>query len=770
MRFPPPLRIGIPAVLLIFGLLAGFASYFYAQNQEQQYIEAKATERMRFLGTKVTNMTSFLLEMNSPEGAQRELSLAATLPDLRYALIFNEQNQVKFTSRNDQLGLSIHDSLGAGSAELVQRARQKSCGQIELGTDGQSLVGAFPFSIIAPGQLQPSGVCVLLLNFDILGEKFIMHADDMRRMQVGGGVLLALAIVFSVILHYMLTARMCIIVEASKQFTKGQFDVRVRLKGADEIAQMGEAFDAMAAQLQQRDEDLHAGEQKFRQMAENIGEIFWLYDFDAGRALYVNPAFERIFGLPAASYLSATSAWRDAIHPEDSERVLAAFALEREGPRETEYRIIHKDGSVRWLRDRSFPVRGQDGVGRRVAGVAEDITARKQGEEEKAAFERKLEETQRLESLGVLAGGIAHDFNNLLTGVLGNASLARMALPQGDEAQKYLAQIEAVTIRAADLCKQMLAYSGKGRFTVQLLDVSAIVEETTQLLHISIAKGAVLRFNLAKNLPPIKADPTQIRQVVMNLVINASEALAGKSGTISLNTGVVRVDREYLSNTVLADEIPEGDYVFLEVADNGCGMSAETQSRIFEPFYTTKFAGRGLGLSAVLGIVRGHSGAMKVYSESGKGTMFKLLFPVAEGHAQPVQKDATDEAKWRGAGSILIVDDEETVRAVCARMVESFGFKVILAADGTEGIARFRERRAEISAVLMDLTMPHIDGEEAFRQIRAMDPGVHVLLMSGFNEQEAINRFTGKGLAGFLQKPFRTEQLRAKLRQLLAGA
>jgi CheY-like chemotaxis protein len=345
-----------------------------------------------------------------------------------------------------------------------------------------------------------------------------------------------------------------------------------------------------------------------------------------------------------------------------------------------------------------------------------------------------------------------------------------MALPQGDEAQKYLAQIEAVTIRAADLCKQMLAYSGKGRFSVQLLDVSAIVEETTQLLHISIAKGAVLRFNLAKNLPPIKADPTQIRQVVMNLVINASEALGGKSGTISLNTGVVRVDREYLSNTVLADEIPEGDYVFLEVADNGCGMSAETQSHIFEPFYTTKFAGRGLGLSAVLGIVRGHSGAMKVYSESGKGTMFKLLFPVAEGHAQPVQKDAADEAKWRGAGSILIVDDEETVRAVCARMVESFGFKVILAADGTEGVALFRERRAEISAVLMDLTMPHVDGEEAFRQIRAMDPGAHVLLMSGFNEQEAIDRFTGKGLAGFLQKPFRTEQLRAKLRQLLAGA
>ncbi len=315
----------------------------------------------------------------------------------------------------------------------------------------------------------------------------------------------------------------------------------------------------------------------------------------------------------------------------------------------------------------------------------------------------------------------------------------------------------------------MLAYSGKGRFSVHLLDVSTIVQETTQLLSISIAKGAVLRFNLAKDLPPIKADPTQLRQVVMNLVINASEALGGKSGTISLNTGVVRVDKDYLNSAVLADQVAEGDYVFLEVADNGCGMSPEMKSHIFEPFFTTKFTGRGLGLSAVLGIVRGHKGAMKVYSEAGKGTMFKLLFPVADGRAQTIQQDTANAAKWKGSGTILIVDDEETVRTVCARMAESFGFKAILAVDGLQGVERYKAQRAEISAVLMDLTMPHMDGEETFRQLRALDPGVHVILMSGFNEQEAINRFTGKGLAGFLQKPFKPDQLRTKLQQLFSG-
>ena len=767
MRFPPPLRIGIPLVLVLFGLLAGLASHFYEQKESQRSIETFTRERMEYLGLKLAHMTAFLLEKNLPAGAQREISLTGTNPGLRYALVFDAQNEVQFATRREQRGLRIGDSLGASHAELVQRVRQQSREQIHVAKDSDSLAGAFPFPIAAAGQNKP-GVGVVLIDFDLSRQKTEMRDADIRRLEVGAVVLLVLALIFSFVFYRMLTARVRRIVEVSQRLANGQLDARAGLTGGDELTQLSSAFDTMAAQLQQRDAELHASEQRFRQMAENVGEIFWLYDLDISRTLYVNPAFERIFGLSSASYLLASGAWRKAIHPEDRERVLAAFAIEREGPRETEYRIIHKDGTVRWLRDRAFPIRSADGVVTRLAGVSEDITERKQSEEKQAVFENKLQETQRLESLGVLAGGIAHDFNNLLTGILGNASLARMAIPQGDDAQKYLAQIEAVSVRAADLCKQMLAYSGKGRFHVQLLDVSAIVEETTQLLHISIAKGALLRFNLAKNLPPIKADPTQLRQVVMNLVINASEALVGKSGTISLNTGVVRVDKDYLSSTVLADPIHEGDYVFLEFADNGCGMSAETQSHIFEPFFTTKFAGRGLGLSAVMGIVRGHSGAMKVYSEAGKGTMFKLLFPVADGHAQPLQQDASDAANWRGEGSILIVDDEETVRAVCARMVESFGFKAILASDGEEGIERFRERRAEISAVLMDLTMPHVDGEEAFRQIRAMDSDAHILLMSGFNEQEAINRFTGKGLAGFLQKPFKPDQLRAKLRQLLA--
>ncbi len=593
------------------------------------------------------------------------------------------------------------------------------------------------------------------------------RAKDIQQLAFGGTVMLGLCAAFALFFHKTLTSRVTQLLSAAERLAQGDLSVRVGLVGGDELTLIARAFDQMASQMQRRESALGESEQLFRQMAESVEEIFWLYDFQENRVLYVNPAFERIFGLPVAAFLKTSDVWKNAIHPQDRDWVLAVFAKEKDGPRDIEYRILRSDGSVRWLRDSTFPILSAGSSVTRVAGVAEDITRRRADAEEKAALENKLQETQRLESLGVLAGGIAHDFNNLLTGVMGNASLARMVLPPDDDAQKYLTEIEAVALRAADLCKQMLAYSGKGRFEVQLLDLSALVKETTQLLQLSISKTATLHFNLPAQLPAVLADPTQFRQVVMNLVINASEALGGKVGTISLQTNLLHVDSDYLASTVLASELAEGDYITLEIADNGQGMSAETQARIFDPFFTTKFTGRGLGLSAVLGIVRGHKGALKVYSEIGKGTTFKLLFPVAKGQAKSLHREPDIIQDWRGTGTILVVDDEDTVRTVAARILQSFGFKVITACDGQDAIEQFISARSEIVAVLMDLTMPNVDGEEAFRHLRLLQPDLRVLLMSGFNEQEAINRFIGKGLAGFLQKPFKPSELRTKLRDML---
>jgi len=331
-----------------------------------------------------------------------------------------------------------------------------------------------------------------------------------------------------------------------------------------------------------------------------------------------------------------------------------------------------------------------------------------------------------------------------------------------------LEQIELATHRAADLCKQMLAYSGKGRFVVQQLDLNTLVEDTTHLLNISINKNCVLRFNLATKLPSIAVDATQIRQIIMNLVINASEAISTRSGVIAISTGVARVNKDYINTLLHPGGITEGDYVFLEVSDDGIGMNASTLEKIFDPFFTTKFTGRGLGLAAVLGIIRGHKGALKVYSEIGRGTTFKILLPCSDAPAERIQSNPRlSVAPWRGQGTVLVVDDEETVRTVSARILESLGFTTVLATDGQDALETYQREPARFTLVLLDLTMPHLDGEETFRQLRHLNPGVKVVLMSGFNQQEAISRFTGKGLAGFVQKPFEVDSLMTAVREAL---
>ena len=476
---------------------------------------------------------------------------------------------------------------------------------------------------------------------------------------------------------------------------------------------------------------------------------------------FASEAARQIFEVAPEDVREDASAIFDKILPEDLPGVRASITESAETlrPWHHEFRLRHADGSVVWLRGDSMPER--DAAGNTVwYGFISDVT-------EARRLETKLVESAKLESLGVLAGGIAHDFNNLLTGILGNASLARQELPPTSLGQPMLDQIETAARRAADLCKQMLAYSGKGRFVVQRLDLNKLIEDTTHLLNISIAKNCILRFNLAPNLVPIRADATQLRQVIMNLVINGSEAIASRSGVLAITTGVARVDEEYLKGFRPDASPPPGDYVFVEVSDNGCGMDAATLTRIFDPFFTTKFTGRGLGLAAVLGIVRGHKGGLKVYSELGKGTTFKLFFPVANGHAQDSTSPFPAPLAFKGTGTVLVVDDEETVRTVAARMLERLGFAVMTANDGREGMEKFRTDPARFTLVLLDLTMPHLDGEETFRQMRVLNPGVRVILTSGFNQQEAVNRFTGKGLAGFIQKPFELGSLIQVIRSVL---
>jgi PAS domain S-box-containing protein len=516
---------------------------------------------------------------------------------------------------------------------------------------------------------------------------------------------------------------------------------------------------------------LRASEERYRQVVEDQTEVVCRFTAD-GTFTFVNEVYCRTFGKPMAELLGHR--WQPLVYPDDVPHVEARLAtMTPANPVVViENRVYDARGRVRWM---EFVNRGfYDAGGRLVElqAVGRDVTDRRaaedarralevdlQAREQQQKYERQLLQSQKLESLGVLAGGIAHDFNNLLTGVLGYASLCRMRLPPGDPVAEDLGHIEAAAQRAADLCQQMLAYAGRGQFVVQPVDVNALTQEMAQLLQTALSKRAVLKFNLADGLPAVQADATQLRQIVMNLITNASDAIGARSGVITVATGLIDADARYLLEIQAAQDLPPGRYVYLEVSDTGCGMSEETRAKIFDPFFTTKFTGRGLGLAAVLGIVRAHKGAIKVYSQVGKGTTFKVLFPALGGAGVAVSAARPAAARSGRGRRVLVADDEEDVRVFARKVLELAGFAVTVAADGVEAAEAFGRDPDDYSLVLLDLTMPRMGGSDAYRALRALRPEVRVVLTSGFAAQEATSGFEGKGLAGFVRKPFRADDL-----------
>ncbi|MDQ3223934.1 MAG: response regulator [Gemmatimonadota bacterium] len=389
------------------------------------------------------------------------------------------------------------------------------------------------------------------------------------------------------------------------------------------------------------------------------------------------------------------------------------------------------------------------------------------------ASEAQSRHVQKLESIGVLAGGIAHDFNNLLHVVLGNADIALSNLTSGSPAREPLEEVVRATLRAADLTRQLLAYSGKGAFVVRHLDLSTEVREMATLLRTSLSKQATLAWELDPKLPAVSADPTQIRQIVMNLITNASDSLGEGGGTITLRTGVTRLeDPEHLrfGAPLKGEEPPErskGPLVYLEIGDNGAGMNPDTLGRIFDPFFSTKFTGRGLGLAAVMGIVRGHHGLIRIRTEPGEGTAFRVLFPAVAGTAGKTVKPSGERPEWRGTGTILVVEDEEGVREVAERILQDIGFETIGAEDGRHALDIMEEAGDRVTAVLLDLSMPRMGGAETFRRLRERRPALPILMMSGYTEQVVAPQCSdsGPGVTGFLQKPFLAEDLIAVLRR-----
>ena len=475
------------------------------------------------------------------------------------------------------------------------------------------------------------------------------------------------------------------------------------------------------------------------------------------RFLAVNPAYQKLLKKPAIEILG--------------KRVLELLPSTEHHWIETFGQVALSGEPIHFQNyfaefDRHFDIAAYSPAKGQFAAIFTDITERIKVEEERRRLEEQVLQSQKLESLGVLAGGIAHDFNNILMAVLGHCELALRRVSPESPATPNLEQIKGSASKAADLANQMLAYSGKGKFVVAPQDLSKIIEEMEQMLTVSVSKKVVLRYEFVEHLPTVEADATQLRQIILNLAINASDAIGDRSGVVAITTGVMDCDQTYLSETWLDEQLPAGQYVFLEVTDTGCGMEQELVKRIFEPFFSTKFTGRGLGMAAVLGIVRGHKGAIKVYSEVGKGTTFKVLLPAASKPAVLFDRE-TSLAPLQGSGLVLLVDDDESVRSIGRALLEELGFEVVTATDGRDAMEIYEQQYPQIRFVLMDLTMPHLDGEQAFREMRRVNAEVKVIMSSGYNEQDVSQKFVGKGLSGFLKKPYQLSVLQEAIRKLL---
>jgi len=520
-------------------------------------------------------------------------------------------------------------------------------------------------------------------------------------------------------------------------------------------------------------EVLRQSEERFRLMLGRVPTVAVQGYGPDGTVRYWNAASESLYGYAAAEAIGRNLV--DLIIPppmrDEVRKAVHHMATSGEPIPAAELQLMRKDGVLVSVFS-SHAVVNVPGLGPELYCLDIDLTERKKEEEQRLELERRLLNAQKLESLGVLAGGIAHDFNNLLTGVLGNLELATTELGATASLRPLLDDAILSARRAADLTHQMLAYTGRQRFHPEQVDLNRVIRDQIHLLHAALPGETALHLELASMLPAFTADPEQLRQLLVNLVTNAAEAIGRAPGTVEVRTGVEYCDTARLARSHLEEKPTPGRFAFVEVIDTGCGMDAATQQRLFDPFFSTKFAGRGLGMPVVLGIVRAHRGALFVDSSPGRGTTVRALFPAPRESALPpaVAPEATaPEARPAGL-LVLVVDDEEPVRKIAQRMGQRLGFEVLTANDADAGIALLRTHAATVACAVLDLTMPTMDGIECLRAMRAIQPNLPAVLASGFAVTTIEARHADAGFTAFLQKPFTMEQFAAVIRQATAAA
>ncbi len=508
---------------------------------------------------------------------------------------------------------------------------------------------------------------------------------------------------------------------------------------------------------------LEQSEARFRLIVTACVEGVAIFEPD-GAIRYANPQLARLVRAAAPDAVVGRS-YRDYCPPALAEEAAAHLVQRRHGlAGRFETSLVRADGAEIRVEVSAAPFAGAGGQPGGTVALFRDVT-------EQRALEEQVREAQKRESLGVLAGGVAHEFNNLLVGILANSGFALSELPPGGEVRAAVEDVRSAAQRARELTQQLLAYSGRGRFTVGPVDLNRLVREMVALARPTLGEKARLAQALAPGLPEVEGDAGQLGQVVMSLLTNAADALSGPGGSVTLRTGVARLERPALAHFHGAEGFAEGDYVTLEVDDDGAGMDEPTRARIFEPFFTTKFAGRGLGLPAAIGILRSHQGAIRVKSEPGRGTRITVILPPRRAAAAERPAPAPDARTAAAAGRqvVLVADDEEVVRRAARRALERAGFEVLEANDGLEAVARFAAEGDRVACVLLDLTMPGMGGEAALAAIRERSAGVAVVLTSGFSDRDEASAEASDPRVGFLPKPFGPTDLVAAVRAAMGA-
>ena len=756
MSHPFPLRYTIPALLLLLGVLLAVIVMYADVHVSAQAVETEMRKYAASLGNRVAGNIENMYARGDAAHVVREINVLSTEPHLKLALVCDDKGRVSAASEPALKGRLFADLPAQSVAGLTACARETISAQLVLRKDGLALEGVFPYRLAAlPEEVMSSRMGILYLAFDLQEPVKAQMAESLNRIGLMGVAVLLILLVVWRYMDRILTRRAASLIAATREMAAGNLSAHTDLHGSDELARLGEAFNNMTGTLQIQTEALRESEREFRSLAESMPHMVRIDRAD-GWAIYFNQQWVDYTGLTLEQ--SYGQGWNATLHPDDRQRVRDdwQYTVQNECPYSLECRLRRSDGTYRWWLVRGVPFRDMDGKVLKWFGTCTDIDEVKKAESE-------LQKVDKLQSIGTLAGGIAHDFNNILQGLFGNISLAMEVLSKEHPGYAPLEDAEKSMSRAVRLTKQLLTFAKGGVPVKEAVSLGAMVEETVRF----DLSGSTVRLvcHQAEDLWPVDADRGQIQQVVSNLVVNARQAMpSGGHLTVTLENAELP-----------AEAVPglgQGRYVKVSVRDEGCGIEPGVIGRIFDPYFTTKPTGSGLGLATVWSIIAKHGGHIGVTSELGKGATFTIHLPAS---AVPRREEETSKRPAHvisKPAKILVMDDEASVCRLAVQMLSPCGYSVTTTPGGREAIARCKqalEAGEPFDVAIMDLTIPGgVGGVQAIKDLLELTPHVRAIVSSGYADDPAMANPAAYGFKAALAKPYSQNELRDAVARILA--